>query len=234
MGKKMSGPFSLFLMVLCFIQNALRDDYVFGFTNEKVEGVKSPAVILYKSFDEGKNVYSGKYTTEALTAFIKTSAVPLMDDIGPENYQTYVQSGLPLAYLFIKDEADRKTAGAAVEPIAKKTKGKINFAYIDAVKFGGHAKNLNLKEDVWPAFAIQEPATQLKYPFDQETDITTAAIEKFVDAYLAGEIKPSLKSEPIPESNDEPVKVVVGGNFNEIVMDKQKDVFLEIYARKEF
>jgi protein disulfide-isomerase A1 len=214
------------------MQNALRDDYIFGFTNDKMEDTKSPAVVLYKSFDEGKNVFSGKYTIEALTSFIKTSATPLMDDIGPENYQTYVQSGLPLAYLFVKDEADRKTAGAAIEPVAKKTKGKINFVFIDATKFGGHAKNLNLKEEVWPAFAIQEPSKQLKYPFDQEEEITTETIQAFVDSYLAGEIKPSLKSEPVPDTNDEPVKIVVGGNFNDIVMDKTKDVFLEIYARK--
>ena len=39
-----------------------------------------------------------------------------------------------------------------------------------------------------------------------------------------------LKSEDIPASNDAPVKVVVGKNFNEIVRDSEDDVLLEFYA----
>lgn len=32
-------------------------------------------------------------------------------------------------------------------------------------------------------------------------------LEAFVNDFLDGKLKPYLKSEPIPESNDEPVKV---------------------------
>ncbi|GLU11793.1 hypothetical protein SLE2022_285150 [Rubroshorea leprosula] len=43
-------------------------------------------------------------------------------------------------------------------------------------------------------------------------------------------LKPFYKSDPIPETNDEDVKLVVGNNFDEIVLDESKDVLLEIYA----
>jgi protein disulfide-isomerase A1 len=212
------------------VANTHRDDYVFGFTNDKVEGVKTPAVVLYKTFDEGKNTFSGKFTVDELTSFVKTSSVPLMDDIGPENYGTYVQSGLPLAYLFISDPEQRKSVGPAVEAVAKTAKGKLSFVYIDAKRYAAHAGNLNLKEGTWPAFAIQEPQKGTKYPFSQDNEITEASIKEFVDKFLAGEIEPSLKSEAVPEKNDGPVKVVVGKNFDDIVLDKTKDVFLEVYA----
>lgn len=39
-----------------------------------------------------------------------------------------------------------------------------------------------------------------------------------------------MKSEEIPESNDAPVKIVVGKNFDSIVMDETKDVLVEFYA----
>lgn len=39
-----------------------------------------------------------------------------------------------------------------------------------------------------------------------------------------------MKSVDIPESNDGPVKVVVGKQFKEIVMDETKDVLIEFYA----
>lgn len=39
-----------------------------------------------------------------------------------------------------------------------------------------------------------------------------------------------MKSEPLPASNNEPVKVLVGRNFDEIVNDPTKDVLIEFYA----
>jgi len=48
--------------------------------------------------------------------------------------------------------------------------------------------------------------------------------------YLDGKIEAHVKSEPIPESNDGPVTVVTGKTFDEIVMDKSKDVLIEFYA----
>merc|ERR1712034_303499 len=55
-------------------------------------------------------------------------------------------------------------------------------------------------------------------------------LETFATEFLAGKLKPYVKSEPVPESNDEPVKVVVGETFNEIVNDPTKDVLIEFYA----
>jgi hypothetical protein len=43
-------------------------------------------------------------------------------------------------------------------------------------------------------------------------------VQKFVDDFLGGKLKNFVKSEPIPESNDGPVKVVVGETFADIVM----------------
>ena len=39
-----------------------------------------------------------------------------------------------------------------------------------------------------------------------------------------------MKSAPIPESNDEAVKVVVGKNFKEMVLDHEKEVLVKFYA----
>lgn len=65
---------------------------------------------------------------------------------------------------------------------------------------------------------------QMKEEFSMET------FEQFVRDFLAGKVEEFVKSEPIPESNDEPVKVVVGKNFDEIVNNKDKDVLIEFYA----
>lgn len=56
------------------------------------------------------------------------------------------------------------------------------------------------------------------------------ALEAFVKDFLDGKLEPYLKSEPVPASQDEPVKVVVAKNFDEIVNDPTKDVLIEFYA----
>lgn len=190
-------------------------------------------ITLYKKFDEGKNVYEGKISPAPLMKFIRDNSVPTMSEIGPENYKDFVARGLPIAYLFYDSPESRAKYGAFAEPLAKAHKGKLSFVYIDSTKFGGHAKSLNLKE-TWPAFAIQNPVTQAKYPLDQEKELDATILKKFVKDFVAGKIEPSLKSEAEPESNDGPVKIIVGTNFESIVMDKEKDVFLELYARKKF
>ncbi|KAJ3088545.1 protein disulfide-isomerase precursor, partial [Quaeritorhiza haematococci] len=213
--------------------NAHRDDFVFGFASdvkafEKYE-VKPPAVVLFKTFDDGKDVYEGDFSKESIVKFAQANSIPLMDEIGPENYATYVMTGQPIAYLFTSSAEDREKYGAMVEPLAKSFKGKVSFVYIDAVKYGGHGKSLNLKEK-WPAFVIQEPEAMAKYPFDQDKEITAETIKEFVQSYVDGKLEPSVKSEPVPEKNDGPVTVVVGSTYEKIVLDENKDVFLEIYA----
>lgn len=209
-----------------------RNDFTFGVVSDakvaEANGVTAPAIILFKAFDEGKNVYSGDFSIKSIASFVKTNSVPTMDDIGPENYASYAESGLPLAYLFVNNKEQRASVGLQVEAVAKEFKGKVNFVYIDAAKFGGHASNLNLKQE-WPAFAIQRPQQNLKFPYDQSKAITTEGIREFVQAFVDGKVSPSVKSEEVPASQDGPVTVVVGKQFEEIV-NQAKDVLIEFYA----
>jgi len=216
------------------VADAHRLDYLFGATTDAAlataEGVKAPAVVVYRSFDEPKVVYDGELKQEDLVKFIKTAATPLIGEVGPETYQGYMAAGIPLAYLFVeKDAANRAALIEAITPIAKELKGKINFATIDATAYGAHAPNLNL-EQKWPAFAIQETAKNAKFPFSQDKEITKDAVESFVRDFVAGKIEPSIKSEEIPTDNAGPVRVVVAKSYQQEVIDNEKDVLLEIYA----
>lgn len=39
-----------------------------------------------------------------------------------------------------------------------------------------------------------------------------------------------MKSEEVPATNDEPVKILVGKNYKELVLNNDKDVLVEFYA----
>ncbi|KAH7105518.1 protein disulfide isomerase [Auriculariales sp. MPI-PUGE-AT-0066] len=211
-----------------------RDDYLFGLSTDAAAiaeaGVTPPAVVVYRKFDEPRLDYDQKtYTADELETYIKSNSMPLVDEVGPENYAAYANAGIPLAYLFV-EPTDPKHAELvdALKPAAKKNQGKINYVYIDAVKFADHGKALNLGGE-WPAFVIQDLAAQSKFPFEH-TDITAESVSAFSDSFLAGTIKPKLKSEPVPATQDEPVYVVVGSEFDKVIYDDDKDVFVEFYA----
>ncbi|SPN96976.1 probable Protein disulfide-isomerase [Cephalotrichum gorgonifer] len=217
------------------VAESLRDTYLFGASTDaalaEAEAVVQPSIVLYKQFDEGRTAYSGdKFDAEAIEKFAKVGATPLVGEVGPETYSGYMASGLPLAYIFAETAEEREKLSAALKPIAEKHRGAINFATIDAAAFGAHAGNLNLNPDKFPAFAIQEVAKNQKFPFDQETEITHDAIAAFVADFASGKLSPSIKSEPIPETNDGPVTVVVAHSYDEIVLDDNKDVLIEFYA----
>jgi protein disulfide-isomerase A1 len=216
------------------VADALRDTYLFGAINDaalaEAEGVKTPAIVLYKTFDEGKNVFTEKFDKETIEQFAKTASIPLVGEVGPETYASYMAAKIPLAYIFSETAEERAELAALLKPVAEKHRGAVNFATIDAKAFGAHAGNLNLKTDVFPSFAIQETVKNQKFPFDQEKKITLDDISKFVDDFVAGKIAPSIKSEPVPETQEGPVHVIVAHNYEDIVMDNNKDVLVEFYA----
>jgi len=216
------------------VADSLRDNYLFGATNDaalaEAEGVTAPAIVLYKQFDEGKTIYTGKFDKDDIESFAKTASIPLVGEVGPETYAGYMAAKIPLAYIFAETPEERAELAELLKPIAEKHRGAVSFATIDAKAFGAHAGNLNLKTDVFPAFAIQETVKNQKFPWDQDKKITHDDIAKFVDDFVAGKITPSIKSEPIPESQEGPVTVIVAYNYDDIVMDNDKDVLVEFYA----
>ncbi|KAI9823578.1 MAG: protein disulfide-isomerase precursor [Thelocarpon impressellum] len=216
------------------VADSLRETYLFGATNDatlaKAEGVKQPAIVLYKQFDEGKNTFAEKFDKDAITKFAKTSAVPLIGEVGPDTYSDYMAAGIPLAYIFAETPEERAELAVTLKPVAEKHRGKVNLATIDAKAFGAHAGNLNLDTEKFPAFAIQETVKNQKFPFDQAKKLTAEDVGAFVQDFVDGKVEPSIKSEPIPEKQDGPVQVVVAHNYKDVVLDNDKDVLLEFYA----
>lgn len=54
--------------------------------------------------------------------------------------------------------------------------------------------------------------------FVMKDEFSVDNLEKFVGDFLAGNLKPYLKSEPVPENNDGPVKVGIKRLLKEIVL----------------
>jgi len=212
----------------------MRNEFSFGavFSEEVAQKFEAtiPSVVLFKKFDEGKNVFSGDFAE--ITSFVRQNSVPLIDEIGPENYKKYIDSGIPMAFLFIDSKVDGQKdtyIDRAVE-VAKSTKGKVNWIWIDWGKYSRHSERVGLSGKTVPSFAIDDFAAGKHYAFDESKDVTADGLSEFVQQFLSGSLSPTIRSEEVPADNSGPVTVVVAKNFDEVVLNNDKDVLLEFYA----
>jgi len=129
-----------------------------------------------------------------------------------------------------KVEGQKEANIETVRALAQESKGKMNWVWIDWNKFAKHGEKLGLSGNVVPAIAIEEMEQGLHYAFDETVEITTASVTQWIHKFLHKSLEPTIKSEPIPATNDEPVKILVAKSFDQIVNDPTKDVLVEFYA----
>ena len=121
---------------------------------------------------------------------------------------------------------------ATFKEAASAHKGKMLFSYSDVS--GGIQERLaefmGVTADQLPTLRAILPADMKKFQSPHAAaDLTVENIGQFLDDVLSGAIKPHLKSEAVP-TQDGPVTVVVGTEFESIVRDSTKDVLVKYYA----
>ncbi|EEB05283.1 protein disulfide isomerase [Schizosaccharomyces japonicus yFS275] len=211
----------------------LRDDYAFGASSDakvaKALNVTIPAIVAFNNLEDGEAfVYSAKeWNDDDIVKHLVSSRILLIDELQQSNYATYMQDGKPMGIVFYESPESREELVALFKPLAKTYKENTNIVFLDANRYGGFAEKLNL-EQKWPAFAIHDVQQQQKYPFES-TDLTNESVGEFLEKFAKGELTPSIKSEPIPEEQDN-LYVVVANSFNDVVLDTTKDVLIEFYA----
>merc|ERR1711963_868199 len=215
------------------------DDIPFAITSSaevaaehKIEG---EAVLLLKTFDDGRAVLSEGITEEAVASFIAGESLPLVVDFNQETAQKIFSGDIKSHLLaFLSAKADSHADDVAMlQGIAKENKGKMLFVTINTDE-DDHKRILEffgITESELPTFrAIQLGEDMAKYKPDDDK-IEAENIKAFVAKFQAGELKQHLMSEEIPEDWDAAgVKVLVGKNFHEVAMNPEKNVLVEFYA----
>eukprot|EP01080_Neovahlkampfia_damariscottae_P007248 gene7248-11566_t len=197
------------------------------FNEELVKAQGSGSVKLVRTNGEPLT-YTGEFSE--LKQFVVANGYPLVEEISAANFQRFAESGLPLGVVFIdySKTEEKEVTLKTVTAVAEKLKGKFMFAYSDGVEYKDQITSMGADASKLPVVAAMNIELRVNYPYSGELEVD--ALTKWAEGIVSGEVKPFYKSDPIPETNDGPVTVIVGKSFESIVLDESKDVLVEFYA----
>ncbi|XP_036399480.1 protein disulfide-isomerase A3 [Megalops cyprinoides] len=228
--------------------SSLRESYRFAHTNSeellKKYDIEGEGIILFRpprlsnKFEESSVKFSeDKITSGKIKRFIQENIFGLCAHMTEDNKDQLKGKDLLVAYYDVDYEKNPKGSNYWRNRVMKVAKGfldqgkKLAFAVANKNSFSHDVSELGLDASSGevPVVGIRT-AKGDKYVMQEEFSRDGKALERFLQDYFDGKLKRYLKSEPIPENNDGPVKVVVAENFEEIVNDDSKDVLIEFYA----
>ena len=198
-------------------------------------GASAPGAVFFRKFEETTIVYGGSADKDSLAAFVKPLMVPTVFEFTDAEIEAVFGQQQPTLLLFRGTEDKDAAFMTTYADAAVAHKGKMLFAYTDVagpIQIQERlAEFMGVTKDDLPTLRAILPADMKKYAADvKPADLTVENIGAFVDDALSGKLKPHLKSEEPPASNDGPVVVVVGKTFEDIVRDPSKDVLVKYYA----
>lgn len=222
-----------FKKVSMSLRDVMPDNVAFGSVSdpsllEKLsdKDITADSVLLIRD-DDSTDIYADD--ASGLEAWAKIAALPLFGELSRETANLYTELGKPIFMLFQDPDKKNDDVISAIEDIARshRSTGTLAFTWINSVELKSFAEHIGV-DDMDPAIGIYEFKQDVKYVFSDE--YSPESLKEWIQKFIDGKIEATTKSEPIPEKNDEPVKIVVGDSWADIVEDESKDVLIEQYA----
>ncbi|KAK6202360.1 Pdi1 protein disulfide-isomerase [Scheffersomyces amazonensis] len=169
--------------------------------------------------------------SNSLHKFVSKAAIPyVIEDISPEITNYMRSSMLPIAQYFYKTSEQKDIAMKEFRRLAKKYDSQILFTVFK----GSRMSRIDMDLDILPAFIIQaeRKPNQRSNSFHRMNQYEYlngppfAKIESFIEDFMN---KKLYISESLPTKEEvaaNPIVKLVGYNYNEMIRDMSKDVFV--------
>ncbi|XP_037050893.1 protein disulfide-isomerase A3-like [Bradysia coprophila] len=203
-------------------------DEVFSKYNEKNSILLFRAPQFHNKFEPNWATFKGD-TQEELTKFIKKNWYGLVGHRKPDNIGDFEHPNV-VVYYTIDYVNNAKQTNYWRNRILQVAKDNTDYKFaissdddfgLELLRFG---QTYLGEEPLVTAYDKDGRKFKMTSAFSVEN------LKQFVLGVKQGTIEPFIKSQAIPTANDEPVKIAVAKNFDEIVINNGKDTFLEIYA----
>uniref|UniRef100_A0A672ZFT1 Protein disulfide-isomerase n=1 Tax=Sphaeramia orbicularis TaxID=375764 RepID=A0A672ZFT1_9TELE len=225
----------------------LREQFRFAHSSNlnlaKKYGANSDCVLLFRpprlsnKFEDSVVVFTDYLTIGSLRRFIRDHIYGLCPHMTLENKDRLRVRDLLTAYYDL--DYHRNVRGSnywrnRVMMVASKYLGRgLTFSVANKKDFLAELEDdfgLGTSDGGELPFVTIRTKLGQKYTMREEFTRDGQSLERFLDDYFSGRLKPYIKSEPVPERNTAAIKVVVAESFNDIVNDPQKDVLIQFYS----
>jgi thiol-disulfide isomerase/thioredoxin len=172
----------------------------------------SITLVLYKDFDEGREVYTGPATASNLTSWVLSRSKPIAQVINPHNIRRVQQSAKFILHVFVDERGVEdgsfrvlyldalRTAGKALEANGLVTRGNYSLSIVNTDSQRSWLTPFHLKDAPLPSMGLMEVGTDKFYKFegvvgtlgddDNKPTLRAADVLQFVRAYLSGLMAP--------------------------------------------
>ncbi|KAF5611908.1 disulfate isomerase [Fusarium subglutinans] len=215
------------------VAEQLRGEYSFAISHNSSrandEGVARPGILLLSTFDERRSSYEGPFDHDTLQLFIRKYGTPLIGELHPEVYASFAKTNLPLAQILVASPTERDHLVDLLYPLARRLSSVLTFVTVDLNRYPQRAALLNLADGTKLGFAIENVTSTEKFPLKARS-VNAESITDFVQDFVAGKLKPEVRSQPIPVEQQGLCVELVGHTFRETAFDETRDVLVEFYT----
>lgn len=192
-----------------------------------------PGIVIFTSqnagFDQDRTHFHDVFEKDAIMRFVDVESLPLVIAFSSRtSRQIFLGSIQKHLFFFGSFEGQELEL---VKQVARYARGRFVVSTIAATE----QRALDFfgldQEDLPTLRASRFDGIMRKYVY-QGSLSQLDPMKSFAAGILDGSQRPQLKTEPIPPYPTDPAAVVtvVGSNFDDIVLDRYKEVFLQIYA----
>lgn len=217
----------------------LKDDVDIGhtFNTELVKKCKEldcrdAKIMMFIPEDELFEVFSSPVQKEDLVKWVEKTMEPKLPELKSSNRMKKALSKIFATkkirlVVFTRKDDSRLAEMKEVLIKAREDEDEVAILFGETDSNDAVVKQFGVNPDDFPAFVAHDPETNLKY---LHTKAKPEDFHEFLRKLKAGLLEANMKSEDPPESNDGPVMIVTAKTYKEIVLDSQKNVFIEFYA----
>lgn len=219
--------------VFTVVSKTVDDPSFFICTDAKARShyqVISPALIMFKQFDDRRVDYEGNFITSEVVEFIEKNKNPLIIEFN-EVVDDFIYIKKKVCLLLLRHNAESKEYDKMLKRLSKQLEGKLVVSYLDisVEEFRSIAANFGVLGKKQPLALILDPANDLRYLY--EGLVNEENLKQFLKDWKQKKLQPLVRSQDLPEKDVENfVKVLVVKNFQETVANREKDVLVLFYV----
>lgn len=196
---------------------------------ENVNQEKGEAFVIFKNFDEKKNIFSDTLTASNLVKFVNIYSYPKVILFSKDTSHIIFTKRIPALIIFtLKQAKYYEDQLKLLHKIYPNVKDKLKLFLIDRrdAMAGKLAEYCGISLLNIPKAFIVHAKSEIPTKYEMTGEINEENIKNFIDMWSKGKLKPFVRSEEIPKENDGDLFILVGNNFNEEVLENDKDVLI--------